>query len=89
MDAQARLPPALAAIHNFICKHDPHDLDDYEDVEDPQPGLHAAGGVGEGELSAGLPKAAERRQALARRNGIAQDMWEQYMAERSRRNQGR
>ena len=89
MDTQARLPPALAAIHNFIRKHDPHNLDDYEDVEDPQPGLRAAGGVGEGELLAGLPKAAERRQALVRWNGIAQDMWEQYMAERSRRNQGR
>ena len=89
MDTQACLPPALAAIHNFIHKHDPHDLDDYEDVEDPQPGLRAAGGVGEGELSVGLPRAAERRQALVRRNGITQDMWEQYIVERSQRNQGR
>ena len=88
MNIQARFPPALAAIHNFIRKHDPHDLDDYENVEDPQPGSRTAGGVSEGQLSAGLPRAAERRQADARRNRIAQDMWEQYIAECSRRIQG-
>jgi len=89
MDQQARLPPALAAIHNFIRKHDPHDLHDYENAEDPQPGLRAVEEVAEGELSVGLPGAAERRQTDTRRNGIAQDMWEQYRAECSRCNQGR
>ena len=86
MDIQACLPPALTAIHNFICKHD---LDDYKDVEDPQLGLCVAGGVGEGQLLAGHPKVAERRQANARQNRIAKDMWEQYIAECSQCNQGR
>ena len=89
MDIQACLPPALTAIHNFICKDDPHELDDYEDIEDPQPGLCAAGGVGEGQLLAGLSKAAERKQADARSNRIAKDMWEQYIAEHSQHNQGK
>ena len=89
MGTQARLPRALAAIHNFIRKHDPHDLDDYEDIEDPQPGLRAAGEVAEGQLSAGLPRAAERRRANAICDRIAQDLWAQYRAECSRRNQGR
>jgi hypothetical protein len=87
MHLQARLPPALAAVHNFIRKRDPHDLDDYENIKDPQPGLRAVGEVAEGQLSAGLPRVAERRQANERRDGIAQSMWEQYRAETSRRNQ--
>jgi hypothetical protein len=85
MSIQVRLPPALAAVHNFIRKHDPQDLDSDENIEDPQPGLRAAG---EGQLSAGIPRAAERRQANAIRDGIARDMWEQYRAECARRNQG-
>ena len=35
MDLQACLPPALAALHNFIHKHDPDDIADFDDVEDP------------------------------------------------------
>ena len=89
MDQQARLPPALAAIHNFIHTYDLHDLHDCGNAEDPQPGLHAVGGVAEGQLSIGVPGAAERRLTDVRQSGIAQDMWEQYRAECSRRNQGR
>ena len=29
MDIQARIPPALCALHNFICQHDPSDIEDY------------------------------------------------------------
>ena len=29
MDIQARVPPALCALHNFICQHDPSDIEDY------------------------------------------------------------
>ena len=49
MSMQVRLPPALAAVHNFIRKHDPHDLDSYENIEDPQPGLCAVEEVAERE----------------------------------------
>jgi hypothetical protein len=89
MDIQARLPPALAALHNFIRKHDPDDIADFDDVEDPQPGARAEEGpaaAGEGQLAEGLPRAAERRQTNERRDRIAQDMWIQYQTELSRRN---
>ena len=29
MDIQARVPPALCALHNFIHQHDPSDIEDY------------------------------------------------------------
>lgn len=49
IDEQAHLPPALTAIHNFIQKHDPHDLHDYENenVEDLQPGIVDGGAEGQ------------------------------------------
>jgi DDE superfamily endonuclease len=61
MDIQARLPPALAALHNFICKHDPDDIADFDNVDDPQPGAHVEGPAAaeEGQLAEGLPRAAE------------------------------
>ena len=43
MDIQARLPPALATLHNFIYKHDPDDIADLDDIEDPQPGATIIG----------------------------------------------
>ena len=49
MDLQARLPPALAALHNFIRKHDPDDIADFDDVEDPQPGARVG-------LNTGIPR---------------------------------
>jgi len=61
MDIQTCLPPALAALHNFIQKHDPDDLNDIDDVEDPQPGMCA-----EGQLAEGVPRAAERQQAISK-----------------------
>lgn len=71
MDWQARLPAALAALHNFI-----HRLDniDIEDVEDPEPGAR------EGELAFGMPGVEERARASKRHDKIAQDMWDQYVS---------
>jgi len=88
MDIQARLPPALAALHNFIRKHDPDDIADFDNVDDPQPGARAEGPAAaeEGQLAEGLPRAAERRQTNERRDRIAREMWIQYQAELSRRN---
>jgi hypothetical protein len=84
MDVQSRLPPALAALHNFIHEHDPDDLAEYDDIEDPQPGvrknLEAVG-----ELARGIPRAAERNGAVTRRDQIAQMMWVQYQEELERR----
>jgi hypothetical protein len=53
MHWQARLPAALAAIHNFIQDQDPTDIDNIMDPMDPEPGAQA------GELAHGVPGAAE------------------------------
>jgi hypothetical protein len=72
LDIVARLPPALAALHNFIRIHDPGEINEY--LQDPdlvEPRY-------EGELAGGFPDAAERLVANARRHEIAQAMWIQY-----------
>jgi hypothetical protein len=88
MDIQAHLPPALAALHNFIRKHNPDDIANFNNVEDPQPGARAGGPAAaeEGQLAEGLPRAAERRQTNERQDMIAQAMWAQYQAELARHN---
>jgi hypothetical protein len=74
MHWQARLPEALAAIHNFIQDHDPMDINNIVDPMDPKPGAQM------GELEEGVPRAAERDQANERRDIITQEMWDQYCA---------
>jgi hypothetical protein len=87
MVTQTRLPPALTAVHNFIWQYDPKDIDDFDAIEDPQPGTRAEGQAAEeGQLAEGLPGAAERQQANQRQDRIAQEMWAQYQAEVSRHN---
>lgn len=78
MGLQARIPAALAAIHNFIRLHDPGEVEDFADASDPligERGALAVGDVGQ----------AERTRADTRRDGIADAMWEQYMQETARR----
>jgi hypothetical protein len=72
MDLQARLPAALAAIHNFIRDLDPADLFDFQETSDIEPGWRS------GDLADGLPKRAERERASNRRDEIAEAMWVQY-----------
>ena len=85
MDLQADLPPVLTALHNLIRKHDPDDIANFKDVEDPQPGAFAEGPAAaeEGQLPEGLPRAAERQQTNERWDRIVQEMWVQYQAELS------
>lgn len=80
LDTQACLPPALVALHNFICEHDPDDLAEYQDAKDLQPGVRQCL-EGAGELARGLPKAPEWNQAVRRWDQIAQAMWVQYQKE--------
>jgi hypothetical protein len=75
MDYQARIPAALAAIHNFIRMHDPTDLDGFMDSENLDQGFVA------GDLAAGPTRAAEKRSTNTRRDDIASSMWAQYQAE--------
>jgi DDE superfamily endonuclease len=88
MDIQAHVPPALAALHNFIRKYNPDNIADFDNVEDPQPGacMEGPAAAEEGQLADGLPGAAEREQTNERRDRIAQEMWTQYQAELSRCN---
>ena len=61
MEKQTRLPPALAALHNFIQRHNPDDIDDFNDIEDSHLGVRAEEpAIDEGQLAEGNPRAAER-----------------------------
>jgi hypothetical protein len=76
MDVQARIPPALCAIHNFIRIHDPDELAEYaEDSVDEQPGTRISD---QGELAHGPPNNQSRERASARRDQIAKAMWDSY-----------
>ena len=73
MAIQARIPPALCAVHNFIRIHDENEIHDFDNVmEDPIPGAF------HGELARGPAGAAERQRADAKRDEIAQAMWDSY-----------
>lgn len=75
MDIQARIPPALAALHNFILDHDQSDLDDFVDVIDENPGAAHYGNLATHHVTP-----AEKQRASLRRDQIAQSMWEDYQA---------
>jgi hypothetical protein len=79
IDYQARIPAALAAIHNFIRIHDPDELEGFAEADDDEQGFFA------GELAVGQTRTAEKRRANTRRDEIAAEMWEQYQAELQRR----
>jgi hypothetical protein len=74
MSIQARLPPGLAALHNFIMTHDPADIEEYltnPNLVDPQPGT-------QGILAEGYVERVEQERATEARDYIAQAMWDQY-----------
>jgi hypothetical protein len=52
------------------------DINDIADPMDPEPGARA------GELAEGVPRAAEKDWVNRRRDQIAQQMWDQYVAYR-------
>jgi hypothetical protein len=69
MKLQVRLPPALGAVHNFICIHDPEEIDNCADISDE--GTHERYGT----LALGPAGHAERRRAAEKRDEIAEKMW--------------
>ena len=77
MNIQARVPVALCALHNFIRRYDPDDFFDPElaGVDD------AVDEDGDGVLGDGPADVDERRRADTCRDGIAQEMWDDYQQE--------
>jgi hypothetical protein len=77
MNVQVRIPPALAAIHNFIMDHDLEDIKDFAEFleetrqEVPLPEAHR-------ELAEGMPGRDERRRASEYQDEVAQQMWDDY-----------
>jgi hypothetical protein len=81
---QAKIPAAIAALHNFVHVHDPDDLameegDNGDDLDD---------GIGNGEEIPITPEnlggyisQAEKDRAGAKRDEIAKAMWEDYVEE--------
>jgi len=80
MEVQAKVPPALAASHNFIMDHDPGDINEYlEDNEndlDPNPGQPLENEFGM--LATGAVTCTKKNRAMAKRDSIAQAMWDDY-----------
>ncbi|KAF9554698.1 hypothetical protein CPC08DRAFT_766532 [Agrocybe pediades] len=71
---EPRIPPAVAAVHNFILDHDPDDIYRYREAFsdiDVLPGTY-------GVLGTGPARRPEIMRATIRREGIAEDMWRNY-----------
>lgn len=75
MDAQARIPAALAAIHNFCTFELPGSIENPPDSVD---NIFYSGRYGE--LAAGHIAEEEKERADARWDAIAQSMWERYQS---------
>lgn len=72
LSIQSRIPPALAATHNFIRIHDPLEILDFDlEEHDPNPGET-------GELADGPAGRREKLRAEAKRDSIATAMWTSY-----------
>jgi hypothetical protein len=73
MAIQARIPPALCAVHNFIRIHDDDEIHDFlPNVQDQNPGEFY------GELVAGPAVRAEKERVEIKWDNIVQAMWENY-----------
>ena len=75
MGIQALIPPALAALHNFIRIYDPQDID--VNADEPVDFQIEMGARAVGELGRAVTP-AETTRANKRRDKIAREMWEQY-----------
>ncbi|KAF8162008.1 hypothetical protein BJ912DRAFT_865117, partial [Pholiota molesta] len=77
---QAKVLPALAAVHNFIMDYDPTDINEYlndnEDDLNPNPGQPRTNEFGT--LANEAVTLAEKTRATLKRDSIAQAMWDDY-----------
>ena len=72
MEVQAHIPPALCAIHNFIRIHDPHDIEEFADIEGHNVDVES------GALAEHAVTQEEKGRASAKRDAIASQMWDDY-----------
>ena len=74
MTIQARIPPACAALHNFIMTHDSHDVEDLLEVHgEPESNDCDIGTLAETHVTR-----AEKLRAEVLRDKIAEEMWTSY-----------
>ena len=79
MDIQARIPPSMAAIHNFILDHDSEEVSEVLETPDPNPG-NLPVEQDFGTPSHRPPNTAEKACAKRKQDRIAQEMWDSYQA---------
>ena len=81
MDVQVLIPPALAALHNFIREWDPEEIHEeitgYGDNDELDYQVHPHP-ESVGELAMGVVTPHEGEQANEKWDKIAADMWDQY-----------
>jgi hypothetical protein len=75
MNVQAKIPPGLAAVHNFIMDNDDTDIHHYLDILDNQ---DVSEPVSVGEPGQGAIEREERERATVLRDEIAMMMWDSY-----------
>jgi hypothetical protein len=73
MQVQAKIPPGMAAVHNFIRMHDPEEINSFAHILAPSLAEEQFG-----KLAEGVPSRAERERAAIDRDDIAEDMWADY-----------
>lgn len=76
LDIQARLPAALCTIHNFIRIHDPQEPADQHDTDAFV--FNTGNPRFDNDYIASAEEAAAQDQPSARRDQIAQEMWDDY-----------
>lgn len=73
MDVQARIPPALCAIHNLIYRYDPDDV-----LESWETSSEVSSEQGD-DLAESIPSRGVMREAAEWRDVIAEQMWWDYL----------
>ena len=80
MSIQARIPSALACVHNFIRIWDPLELEEFEGVT-----VEVEPDVDVGTIAHSVPTNEDREFMSAKREQIVKAMWISYTEERARR----
>lgn len=80
IDIQARIPAALAALHNFIREHDIDILEAEEELWELDDEMVEAARARDADREASVEDAVEFDEPSELRDAIAQAMWDDYIA---------